>query len=46
MSSVKKSVRRAIPFFSPMLKERRAKMKEYGEDWSDKPVSSRIRILP
>nr|VWO97080.1 Uncharacterized protein [Ganoderma boninense] len=37
MSSVKKSVRRAIPYFTPLIKERRARMKEYGEDWSDKP---------
>ncbi len=43
MSSVNKSVRRAVPFFTPVLNERRASMKEYGDDWPDKPVSSRVR---
>ncbi len=45
MSNVKKSVRRAVPFFTPMLNERRASMKEYGDGWPDKLASSSSRGL-
>ncbi|KAI1791206.1 cytochrome P450 [Ganoderma leucocontextum] len=37
ISGVRKAVRRTVPLFTPVLKERRANMKEYGEAWSDKP---------
>ncbi|KAI0800573.1 cytochrome P450 [Fomes fomentarius] len=37
LSSVRRSVRKAIPHLKPFLDERRAKMEEYGDNWPDKP---------
>ncbi|KAI0654469.1 cytochrome P450 [Cubamyces menziesii] len=33
----KRNLKRAIPHLRPIIEERRRKMAEYGEDWSDKP---------
>ncbi|KAI1793059.1 cytochrome P450 [Ganoderma leucocontextum] len=33
----KKTIRQAMKFIQPLINERRANMRELGEDWSDKP---------
>ncbi|KAI0741599.1 cytochrome P450 [Daedaleopsis nitida] len=37
MSNARKSIRKAMPYLVPLLRERRAKMEEFGDGWTDKP---------
>ena len=37
-SDLPSQIRREIEFIKFMVEDRLAKMKEYGEDWDDKPV--------
>ncbi|TFK88883.1 cytochrome P450 [Polyporus arcularius HHB13444] len=37
LSAVKKTVRQTVPHLKPLLDERRAKLEEYGDDYSGKP---------
>ena len=34
-----KVIRNTIPYIKPIVDERKAKMEELGDGWSDKPVS-------
>ena len=38
MSKTNATLARALPHIKPVIDERRANMKEFGDDWSDKPV--------
>ena len=38
-SHARQSVSQTIPIVKPIIDERKAKMEEYGEEWTDKPVS-------
>lgn len=38
LSKTNETLARAMPHIQPVIKERRANMKEFGDDWSDKPV--------
>ena len=42
LSSFPSQIQQEIEFIRPMIEERFAKMKEYGEDWDDKPVCQTI----
>ncbi|KAH9849220.1 cytochrome P450 [Lenzites betulinus] len=37
VSNVSNAVRRATPYLSPMIEERRRLMEQHGDDWPDKP---------
>ena len=45
-SNAKQTIRRALPYLSPAINERKAKVKEHGlgEDWPGKPVSNVIGV--
>ena len=46
-SRARQSVLQTIPIVKPMIDERKAKVEEYGEEWTEKPVScSELRSLP
>ena len=47
VSNAKRTVRRALPYLSPVINERKAKVKEHGlgEDWPGKPVSHAIESI-
>ena len=38
MSATRRSINQASQYLAPVIRERKANMKELGEDWSDKPV--------
>jgi hypothetical protein len=42
LSNVPSQIQQEIEFIRPVFEERLAKMKEYGEDWDDKPVCQTI----
>ena len=45
-SHARQSVSQTIPIVKPIIDERKAKMEEYGEEWTDKPVScSKLKCL-
>ncbi|KAM5535893.1 hypothetical protein V8D89_010511 [Ganoderma adspersum] len=37
LSSTRRTVEQALLHFQPVIRERKANMEEFGEDWSDKP---------
>ena len=38
-SHTRRSVLQTVPIVKPIIDERKAKMEEYGEEWTHKPVS-------
>ena len=47
MSNVKQTLRRALPYLTPVINERKAKIREHGlvEGWPGKPVSHAIKFI-
>ncbi|KAM5535892.1 hypothetical protein V8D89_010510 [Ganoderma adspersum] len=37
VSTTRRSINQASRYFAPVIRERKANMEEFGEDWSDKP---------
>ena len=46
-STVKRTIRRALPHLKPVIDERKAKIQEHGlgEDWPGKPVSRDFQVF-
>ena len=42
---VSKNKKRLMPMVVPMLQERQRMMDTHGDDWEDKPVRHRSRVL-
>jgi hypothetical protein len=46
ISNIPSQIQKEIEFIRPMVEERFAKMKEYGDDWDDKPVCQTTLSVP
>jgi hypothetical protein len=44
LSDLPSQIRQETEFIRPMVEERFAKMKEFGEDWDDKPVRQPVSL--
>ena len=46
-SHARQSVLQTVPIVKPIIDERKARIEEYGEEWTEKPVScSELKSLP